>query len=333
VPNEYVSFGGLGERVQTFTAGKTGTVESVYLYLKREQAEGYDLSYGIGPTDENGQPDGLRTGDTILASAIPERGGWVKLPIDDVPYTTQVTAGEQYYLYVFTTCGGVCTGGAIYAGATGDSYARGTSLYTGEPDYSNWVDQHTDWAFRTYVTPPLNTFITGGPSGFVSDTSPTFTFSANRPNSAFMCSLDGPTFRSCFSPKTHTGLRDGRHVFRVLADSAGDTDPTPGVWRWTVDTTAPLITDVRPLQGSSIKDRTPTTSATIRDAQLDLAKENIKVFVDGRQTLAFKYNRDTNRLSYTPSRYLSYDKHTIRIRAEDAVGLVASKSWSFKVVR
>ncbi len=62
VPDEYVPLGGLGERVQTFTAGKTGTVEFVYLYLKREQAEGYDLSYGIGPTEENGHPDGLRTG-------------------------------------------------------------------------------------------------------------------------------------------------------------------------------------------------------------------------------------------------------------------------------
>ena len=189
-------------------------------------------------------------------------------------------------------------------------------------------------AVRTWSVKPTDTTIDSGPSGYVSEKSATFTFSSSRTPATFRCSFDGSVFRSCTSPKSYADLRDGRHTFRVKAtDQAGNVDPTPAVRSWIVDTTAPLITDMRPVPGSTTEDRTPTISATVRDAQLDLAKENIKLFVDGRQVLAFNYNRDTNRLTYTPDSNLSYDKHTVRVRAKDAVDLVASKWWSFKIIR
>ena len=189
-------------------------------------------------------------------------------------------------------------------------------------------------AERTWSVRPTDTAINSGPSGYVSEKSATLAFSSTRTPATFRCGLGGSALRSCTSPKSYGGLADGEHTFRVKAtDSAGNTDTTPAVHSWVVDTTAPAITDARPVSGATTKDRTPTMSATVRDAQFDLAKENIKLFVDGQQILAFGYNRDTNRLSYTPSRNLSYGQHAVRIRAKDAVDLASFKSWSFKVVR
>ena len=50
-----------------------------------------------------------------------------------------------------------------------------------------------------------DTFIDSGPSGSVTDTSATFSFSADEP-STFQCSLDGGAFAPCASPVTYTNL-------------------------------------------------------------------------------------------------------------------------------
>ena len=68
-----------------------------------------------------------------------------------------------------------------------------------------------------------------------------------------------------------------------------------------------------------------------RDAQTDLAKPNIKLFVDGNRR-DFSYDRSTDRLSFTPSSRLAFGKHTVKVVADDSV-LSATKSWSFGVVR
>ncbi|MDQ4106921.1 MAG: hypothetical protein M3157_07095, partial [Actinomycetota bacterium] len=91
-------------------------------------------------------------------------------------------------------------------------------------------------------------------------------------------------------------------------------------WGWSnrVFNTAPAITAVRPAPNARTKDRTPTISATVRDAQTDLAKSNIRLFVDGRRTTGFSYNQSTDRLVYT-SRLLPFGRHVVRIIANDAV--------------
>lgn len=93
----------------------------------------------------------------------------------------------------------------------------------------------------------------------------------------------------------------------------------------------PSVTNLRPAPGSSTKDRTPPIGAMVRDKETNLAKADMKLFVDGTQKTSFSYNQKTDRLSYTSST-LSNGKHAVRVEATDAQDKMATKSWSFRVV-
>jgi hypothetical protein len=82
------------------------------------------------------------------------------------------------------------------------------------------------------TTPPSAT-ITNGPPNSTTETSASFSFSANEPAS-FTCSLDGSGFSSCSSPKSYQGLSTGQHTFTVRAtDDAGNTGG-PTSYSWTI---------------------------------------------------------------------------------------------------
>jgi hypothetical protein len=63
----------------------------------------------------------------------------------------------------------------------------------------------------------------------------TFRFVSLLPSSRLQCSLDGKPFHDCQSPKTYTGLKLGKHVFRVRAvGPTGLIDTTPAEKLFTV---------------------------------------------------------------------------------------------------
>ena len=86
-------------------------------------------------------------------------------------------------------------------------------------------------------TPDLTrpeTVIDSGPSGSVTDTSATFTFSASEPAS-FQCSLDGSAYVPCTSPVSYANLTAAGHTFRVVAvDPSSNVDATPAERTWSV---------------------------------------------------------------------------------------------------
>lgn len=94
--------------------------------------------------------------------------------------------------------------------------------------------------------------------------------------------------------------------------------------------TAPSIKILSPERGAKIRDRTPTIRAKVSDAQTNLAKKNVKLWIDSKRVEKFSYDRSTDRLSYTTKR-LGYGRHTVLIVARDGKGLQASKFWGFKV--
>ncbi len=98
----------------------------------------------------------------------------------------------------------------------------------------------------------------------------------------------------------------------------------------TLDLTKPTITNLRPVAGSTIRDRTPTIRATVRDNSTNLAKRDIKLYVDGRRKTTFSYNRSTDRLSYTTGR-LALRRHIVKIEATDRASNTAIRGWRFRV--
>ena len=92
----------------------------------------------------------------------------------------------------------------------------------------------------TVDTTSANTTITSSPPAASSSASASFSFTASDAGPGFECRLDGGAFADCSSPKSYTGLSEAAHTFEVRAeDAAGNLDPTPATYAWTVDQTAP----------------------------------------------------------------------------------------------
>jgi penicillin-binding protein 1A len=81
-----------------------------------------------------------------------------------------------------------------------------------------------------------DTEVVSGPSSQTFSHRAQFSFKAvGAPAKGFQCSVDGGPFTDCESPITYTDVGAGDHVFSVRALSpAGDPDPSPGTWQWTV---------------------------------------------------------------------------------------------------
>ena len=153
-----VSAGGLAQYAQTFTAGRTGTLDQVDHFLARVDANDptpFQLQvFGVAADGSPAEP--ALTSATVPAASVPVRtfdprveGSWVTFSIPPIP----VVAGEHYAVVVtrgaapWFLCGDNTN---PYPG--GSAWGRG-----GESDGSwyPWSDLSSigyDWAFRTYVT-------------------------------------------------------------------------------------------------------------------------------------------------------------------------------------
>ncbi len=88
---------------------------------------------------------------------------------------------------------------------------------------------------------------------------------------------------------------------------------------------------MRPKQGSEVRDRTPRIKAKVLDETSTLAEDDVRLYVDGEEVAA-AFDPGTGSLSHTAAK-LSRGKHTIEIKATDAAGNEATKTWSFRVVK
>jgi hypothetical protein len=81
---------------------------------------------------------------------------------------------------------------------------------------------------------PPDTTITDAPPLRTNATTASFSFTSTELGS-FRCKLDGLGEDTCGSPRVFTGLAPGDHSFSVYAvDQAGNKDPTPATYRWSV---------------------------------------------------------------------------------------------------
>lgn len=120
-----------------------------------------------------------------------------------------------------------------------------SNVLTDDPDVGGAADPTC--TFLADNVPP-DTTIDTAPSDPSNDSSPTFEFSGTDnvtpPASlTFECDLDGGGFTACTSPHTYPSVGDGSHTFQVRAtDLAGNVDPTPASYTWTIDATSPAVT-------------------------------------------------------------------------------------------
>jgi len=158
-------------------------------------------------------------------------------------------------------------------------------------------------------TTPPETTINSGPPSTTTSTSATFTFSSNEAGSTFQCALDGAAFAACTSPTTYNGLATGQHTFQVRAtDAAGNTDPTPATYPWTIGTdTVPPETTIN----SGPPATTTSTSATFTFSSNE-AGSTFQCALDGAAFAAC-----TSPRSYSG---LATGQHTFQVRATDAAG-------------
>jgi hypothetical protein len=134
-----LTYGGTGSRMaQTFTAGKTGLLKDVELYL----TGGGRVDFSIETTS-----GGLPTGVVLFPtqSTVTSPAGWV----DFSTGWTRVTAGEKYAI-VFELWGPLSMWGS------GDAYSGGEALAERTSWGATGYDLQ-DFAFKTYVDPQTTT--------------------------------------------------------------------------------------------------------------------------------------------------------------------------------
>ncbi len=208
-----------------------------------------------------------------------------------------------------------CTSGITY-----NSLSQGSHTFDVRA-VDNALNQDPTPASRTWTVDTVapDTTINSGPSGSVSSSSATFTFSSNEAGSTFECSLNGAAFSSCTSPANYNGLAEGARTFAVRAtDQAGNQDATPATRNWTVDTVPPDTTI----------DSGPSGTVTVTTAN----------FTFSSNEAAATFQCSLNGAAFTPCTSpafyggLAQGPHTFAVRAVDAAGNLdaspATRNWT-----
>ncbi len=151
---------------------------------------------------------------------------------------------------------------------------------------------------------PDTSFVTVPPL-LTNSTSALFRFTSTEESVSFQCALDTAEFSSCSSPLTFT-VTEGTHTFRVRAiDAAGNIDPTPASYTWTVDTTPPTVTITAPTQGGTTGS-TGTILYTVSDGSVSCTLDGHALSCDTSGSFSFIGLSDGN--------------HAFTVSATDAVG-------------
>ena len=150
-------------------------------------------------------------------------------------------------------------------------------------------------------------------------------------NCVYITSIDGQphTFDVNITDNTMVDPGTGRYI-GVDEGISGVSDTGN---RYLLSDDAPTITNISPVPGSTITDKTPTIRATVEDSVTNLSKYHIELYFNGKfiSRPNFNYDRTRDRLTYTTPK-LSTGKKTVKIVATDAGGNTTRRSWSFTVV-
>ena len=128
---------------------------------------------------------------------------------------------------------------------------------------------------------------------------------------SFECRRDGGSWAGCTSPHAYAGLADGSHQFEVRAiDTAGNADPSPAIFDWAIDTTAPNTTI----------DSSPPALSASADANFAFSGND----GSGSGVASFECRRDNGAWATcsSPQAYTALDdgSHAFEVKAIDKAG-------------
>ncbi|SDU85946.1 right-handed parallel beta-helix repeat-containing protein [Jiangella alkaliphila] len=173
---------------------------------------------------------------------------------------------------------------------------------------------------------PPSTTISSAPDDPSTETTATFAFRGSDnatpgPFLTYECRLDGGAWAACVSPAEYPGLSLGEHTFEVRArDVAGNTDPTPAVHTWTIETPPDDTTDPETTIDSGPDVTTVDTSATF-------------TFSSNEAGATFECKLDTGAWAActSPAEFtgLAVGGHELQVRATDTSGNVDESPASY----
>jgi len=258
----------------------TGLTQGTTYYVRAYATNSTGTSYGAQQSFTTPAP--VTVSSASAASASPTNATTVSYTVKFSTSASSVTASAFDLITTGVT-------GASISSVTGSGTTYTVTVNTGSGDGTiqlrvtgtgmSSVPSNVPFAGATYTidkTPPTTT-INSTPPAITNSTSIPFTFSSNETSATFEVKLDAGTFVAAGSPAILTGVTEGTHTFYVRAkDAAGNTDPTPVTYTWTVDKTppgAPAIATIA--DGVDINTATPTYDGTAE------ANDSVTIYVDG----------------------------------------------------
>jgi M6 family metalloprotease-like protein len=150
--------------------------------------------------------------DAAFAFTSPEPGAIFECSLDASPWSA-------------------CTSPASFTGLADGSH----SFSVRAKDAEGAIDL-TPAVFTWVIdTLPPETSMDSSPPSQTAATSAGFSFSSPDAEASFSCSLDTGSWTTCSSPVTYSNLPPAEHNFQVRArDLAGNDDPSPTAWNWTI---------------------------------------------------------------------------------------------------
>jgi Bacterial Ig-like domain len=173
----------------------------------------------------------------------------------------------------------------------------------------------------TWTIDTVNPVITllSKPPSLTNATTASFSFTSSKPNTTFLCALDGAAFSACSSPATYAGLGNGNHSFTVKGKASTGNIGLPTTWAWTVDTVPPKTTITH---GPDAVSSSPSATFTFT------ASEPVSGFACSLDGGAFA-------VCSSPKSFggLADGQHAFRVRATDLAGNIepSPPSYSWQV--
>lgn len=272
---------------------------------------------------------GLSDGDHTFEVRATDEAGNVEDPVTAVSYgvdtttpVTTISAGpasgstisDATPTFEFTSD----SAGTFDCKVDGGNFTSCTSPFTtsslGNGEHTVTI-RATDAHGLVEATPPSRTFtvdnvvptvnITSGPTGVITDRTPSFGFSANE-TGTFECKIDAGAFTACSSPYTAASLSDGEHTFSVKATDAGGNVSGAASRTFTVDATAPTVTVTK----------APAPAAGDTSASIEFnGSENGATFECSLDGGAFASCASPHAMNG-----LAVGAHSIQVRATDSAG-------------